>query len=67
MREKRKLIYFSERKNNQELEAAHPLQDGRNAKEEYATRIQDIKYNSTNSSRMVNVSTAYHTCCQYAE
>ena len=42
-REKRKLIYFSERKNNQKLEAVHPLQGGSNATEEYGTRIQDIK------------------------
>ena len=42
-REKRKLIYFSERKNNQALKAVHPLQGGSNAKEEYGTRIQDIK------------------------
>ncbi len=33
-REKRKLIYFSERKNNQRLKAVHPLQ-GRSATEEY--------------------------------
>ena len=42
-REKRKLIYFSERKNNQELKAVYPLQGGSNATEEYGTRIQDIK------------------------
>lgn len=42
-REKRKLIYFSERKNNQALKAVHPLQGGNNATEEYGTRIQDIK------------------------
>ena len=30
-REKRKLIYFSERKNNQGLKAVHPLQGGSNA------------------------------------
>ena len=42
-REKRKLIYFSERKNNQELKAVHPLQGGSNATEEYGIRIQDIK------------------------
>ena len=42
-REKRKLIYFSERKNNQALKAVHPLQGGSNATEEYGTRIQDIK------------------------
>jgi hypothetical protein len=42
-REKRKLIYFSERKNNQELKAVHPLQSESNATEEYDTRIQDIK------------------------
>ena len=41
-REKRKLIYFSERKNNQGLKAVHPLQGGSNATEEY-TRIKDIK------------------------
>ena len=29
-REKRKLIYFSERKNNQALKAVHPLQGGSN-------------------------------------
>ena len=42
-REKSKLIYFSERKNNQELKAVHPLQGGSNATEEYGTKIQDIK------------------------
>ena len=42
-REKRKLIYFSERKNNQGSKAVHPLQGGSNATEEYGTRIQDIK------------------------
>ena len=42
-REKRKSIYFSERKNNQGLKAVHPLQGGSNATEEYGTRIQDIK------------------------
>ena len=47
-REKRKLIYFSERKNNQGLKAVHPLQGGSNAMEEYGTRIQDI---STGTSR----------------
>lgn len=41
-REKRKLISFSERKNNQALKAVHPLQGGSNATEEYGTRIQDI-------------------------
>ena len=41
--EKRKLIYFSERKNNQGLKAVHPLQGGSNATEEHGTRIQDIK------------------------
>ena len=30
-REKRKLIYFSERKNNQALKAVHPLRGGSNA------------------------------------
>lgn len=30
-REKRKLIYFSEQKNNLELKAVHPLQGGSNA------------------------------------
>ena len=39
-REKRKLMYFSERKNYQGLKAVHPES---NATEEYATRIQDIK------------------------
>ena len=42
-REIRKLIYFSERKNNQGLKAVHPLQGGSNATEEYGTKIQDIK------------------------
>ena len=42
-REKRKLIYFSERKNNQRLKAVHPLKGGSNTTEEYGTRIQDIK------------------------
>ena len=60
-REKRKLIYFSERKNNQGLKAVHSLHSGSNAKEEYDTRIQNIKYTSTSSSRMANVSAAYHT------
>ena len=44
-REKRKLIHFSERKNNQALKAVHPLQGGSNATEEYGRSIQDI--NST--------------------
>ena len=35
--EKKKLIYFSERKNNQALKAVHPLQVGSNAMEEYGT------------------------------
>ena len=34
-REKRKLIYFSERKNNQALKTVHPPQGGSNATEEY--------------------------------
>ena len=42
-REKRKSIYFSERKNNQGLKAVHPLQGGSNATEKYGTRIRDIK------------------------
>ena len=42
-REKRKLIYFSERKNNQALKAVHPLQGGSNATEKYGTRIRNIK------------------------
>lgn len=33
-RKERKLIYFSERKNNQEVKAVHSLQSRRNAKEE---------------------------------
>lgn len=33
-REKKKLIDFSERKNNQDLKAVHPLQDGSNATED---------------------------------
>ena len=33
-RDKRKLIYFSERKNNQALKAVHPLQGGSNATED---------------------------------
>ena len=40
-REKRKLIYFSEQKNNQGLKAVHPLQGGSNSTEEYGTRIQN--------------------------
>ena len=42
-REKRELIYFSERKNNQALKTVHPQQSGSNATEKYGTRIQDIK------------------------
>ena len=42
-REKRKLIYFSERKNNQALKAVHSLQGGSNATEEYGIKIQDVK------------------------
>ena len=42
-REKRKLIYFSERKNNQALKAVHPLQGEGNTTEDYSTRIKDIK------------------------
>ena len=45
-REKRELIYFSERKNNQALKAVHPLQGGSNATEEYGTRI----YKTSNST-----------------
>ena len=43
-REKRKLIYFSERKNNQGLKAVHPLQSGSNATEEYG------RYKTSNST-----------------
>ena len=56
-REKKKLIYFSERKNNQALKAVHPLQDGSNATEEYGTRIQDIKsypYRSKNRRKRIH-------------
>ena len=42
-REKRKLIYFSERKNNQALKAVHPLQCESNVTEEYGIRKQVIK------------------------
>ena len=42
-REKRELIYFLERKNNQALKAVHPLQGESNATEEYGTKIQNIK------------------------
>lgn len=37
--EKRKLIYFSKRKNNQQLKAVHPLQGGSNATKEHSTKI----------------------------
>ena len=48
-REKRKLIYFSERKNDQGLKAVHPLQGGSNAKEEYGTKGHKTS-NSTGTS-----------------
>ena len=56
-REKRKLIYFSERKNNQELKAVHPLQGGSNATEEHGTRIQDIKSYQCRFERKENAET----------